>query len=92
MLATDAAGDPAGSVTVSANCVAQLGVVPRWRRHGLGNALLAEVGVTPGEQADGPDDKSRWCPGWESNPHCTVFETAFSASWNTGACPPTAGR
>jgi len=40
-LATDAAGDPAGFVTVSANCIAQLGVIPRWRHHGLGNALLA---------------------------------------------------
>lgn len=29
-----------------------------------------------------------WCPGWESNPHCTVFETAFSACWNTGARLP----
>lgn len=27
----------------------------------------------------------RWCPGWDSNPHWTVFETAFSADWNTGA-------
>ena len=25
------------------------------------------------------------CPGWDSNPHWTVFETAFSADWNTGA-------
>ena len=27
------------------------------------------------------------CPGWESNPHCTVFETADSACWSTGARP-----
>src|SRR5262249_32114684 len=26
-----------------------------------------------------------WCPGWDSNPHCTVFETADSADWSTGA-------
>lgn len=25
------------------------------------------------------------CPGWDSNPHCTVFETADSAYWSTGA-------
>lgn len=40
-LAADEAGSPAGFLTVSANWIAQLGVVPRWRRHGLGNALLA---------------------------------------------------
>lgn len=28
------------------------------------------------------------CPERESNPHCAGFESAFSASWNTGAwCP-----
>jgi two-component system, response regulator PdtaR len=25
------------------------------------------------------------CPGWDSNPHWTVFETAISADWITGA-------
>ena len=25
------------------------------------------------------------CPGWDSNPHWTVFETASSAGWDTGA-------
>src|SRR5438876_6519205 len=25
------------------------------------------------------------CPGWESNPHFTGFESARSASWRTGA-------
>ena len=29
------------------------------------------------------------CPGWDSNPHWTVFETASSAGWDTGA--PTQG-
>lgn len=27
----------------------------------------------------------RECPGWDSNPHWTVFETASSAGWDTGA-------
>ena len=27
--------------------------------------------------------------GWDSNPHWTVFETAFSADWDTGATVPT---
>src|SRR5262252_9446511 len=27
------------------------------------------------------------CPGRDSNPHCTVFETADSACWSTGASP-----
>jgi ribosomal protein S18 acetylase RimI-like enzyme len=40
-LAIDEAGDPAGFVTVDGNWIAQMGVVPRWRRRGLGNALLA---------------------------------------------------
>src|SRR5215467_2709315 len=31
--------------------------------------------------------KSGSCPGWDSNPHCTVFETADSADWSTGAGP-----
>ena len=30
-------------------------------------------------------DEGSGCPGWDSNPHWTVFETAFSADWNTGA-------
>ncbi len=25
------------------------------------------------------------CPGWDSNPHWTVFETASSTGWDTGA-------
>jgi transcription antitermination protein NusB len=25
------------------------------------------------------------CPGWDLNPHWTVFETASSAGWDTGA-------
>jgi mycothiol synthase len=40
-LAVDEAGDPVGFVTVDANWIAQLGVIPRWRRRGLGDALLA---------------------------------------------------
>jgi mycothiol synthase len=40
-LAADEAGDPAGFLIVSVNWIAQMGVVPRWRQHGLGNALLA---------------------------------------------------
>ena len=28
------------------------------------------------------------CPRWDSNPHCMVFETIFSAGWNTGASKP----
>ena len=40
-VALDQAGNPAGFATVSANCIAQIGVIPVWRRHGLGNALLA---------------------------------------------------
>ena len=39
-LAVDEAGDPVGFVTVDANWIAQLGVIPRWRRRGLGDALL----------------------------------------------------
>ena len=26
-----------------------------------------------------------WCPGWDSNPHCTDFESADSPDWSTGA-------
>ena len=26
------------------------------------------------------------CPGWDSNPHWTVFETAILCRWDTGAC------
>ncbi|HEY2079044.1 MAG TPA: GNAT family N-acetyltransferase [Streptosporangiaceae bacterium] len=40
-LAADEAGDPVGFLIVSVNWIAQMGVVPRWRHHGLGNALLA---------------------------------------------------
>jgi mycothiol synthase len=40
-LAVDAAGDPAGFVIVSANWIAQMGVVPRWRHQCIGNALLS---------------------------------------------------
>jgi ribosomal protein S18 acetylase RimI-like enzyme len=40
-LAVDQAGDPAGFLIVCANWIAQMGVVPRWRQHGIGNALLA---------------------------------------------------
>ena len=32
------------------------------------------------------------CPGWDSNPHCAVFETAVSASWTTGARPDCLGE
>ena len=28
---------------------------------------------------------ARACPGWDLNPHWTVFETASSAGWDTGA-------
>ena len=31
------------------------------------------------------------CPGWESNPHLTVFEAALSAGWSTGAQLAAAG-
>jgi hypothetical protein len=27
------------------------------------------------------------CPGWDSNPHCMVFETIISAGWITRAMP-----
>jgi mycothiol synthase len=37
----DAAGDPAGFVIVSANWIAQMGVVPRWWHQCIGNALLS---------------------------------------------------
>jgi len=40
-LAVDGAGDPAGFQIISANWIAQMGVVPRWRQCGIGNALLA---------------------------------------------------
>src|SRR2546430_14649928 len=30
-------------------------------------------------------DRILACPGWESNPHFTGFESARSASWRTGA-------
>ena len=33
----------------------------------------------------GPGCQAGSCPGWDSNPHCTVFETADSAYWSTGA-------
>jgi hypothetical protein len=29
--------------------------------------------------------KREMCPGWDSNPHWTVFETASSTGWDTGA-------
>jgi len=32
------------------------------------------------------------CPGWDSNPHWTVFETASSAGWDTGAPAQTLAR
>ena len=32
--------------------------------------------------------RSHWCPGWDSNPHLTVFEAALSAGWSTGAGSP----
>ena len=33
-----------------------------------------------------PETADRFrCPGWDSNPHCTGFESAFSANWNTRA-------
>jgi hypothetical protein len=34
----------------------------------------------------------RQCPGWDSNPHCTVFETASSTGWLTGAGPNQLGE
>lgn len=40
-LALDKAGQAAGFVTVGANWIVQLGVVPAWRGRGLGGALLA---------------------------------------------------
>ncbi len=39
-----------------------------------------------------PACQSGSCPGWDSNPHCTVFETADSAYWSTGAWPDAAPR
>jgi site-specific DNA recombinase len=33
---------------------------------------------------DGETCGSVTSPGWDSNPHCTGFESVFSASWNTG--------
>ena len=35
---------------------------------------------------------ARQCPGWDSNPHWTVFETASSAGWDTGATGATTYR
>jgi mycothiol synthase len=40
LLALAAGDDAAGFVTVAANWIVQTGVVPRWRRHGLGAALV----------------------------------------------------
>ena len=37
--------------------------------------------------AGGRAGKAVSCPGWDSNPHCTVFETADSAYLSTGAWP-----
>ena len=56
---------------------------PRLQRnspcHSLGNS--SKLGFT------------RSCPGWDSNPHWTVFETASSTGWDTGARRPRlAGR
>lgn len=40
------------------------------------DATTVGTGAVEGEAA---------CPGWDSNPHCTVFETARSTGWRTGA-------
>jgi mycothiol synthase len=40
LVAVDSDGTPAGFVTVSADCVVQAGVVPAWRRRGLGATLV----------------------------------------------------
>jgi two-component system, response regulator PdtaR len=51
--------------------------VPRW---------VPRVSSMPGDITSMPGDITR-CPGWDSNPHCMVFETMDSASWSTGARP-----
>ena len=43
-----------------------------------------------GHAVNGP--RRARCPGWDSNPHWTVFETASSAGWDTGARPKGSGR
>lgn len=40
LLAADQSGAPAGFVTVGKNWIVQAGVVPAWRRRGLGTALM----------------------------------------------------
>lgn len=40
LLAADQSGSPAGFVTVSRNWIVQAGVVPAWRRRGLGAGLM----------------------------------------------------
>jgi hypothetical protein len=48
--------------------------------------------VTPRPSGQVSDDGDRavdlGCPGWDSNPHCMVFETMDSACWSTGALRP----
>ena len=48
MLAVDSSGAPAGFVTVGENWIVQTGVVPQWRRRGLGTGLVrsAMAGIT----------------------------------------------
>src|SRR5204862_7178982 len=60
----------------------------RDRRHGLAGpreAAALLVPYVPNTYGQHGLDHRRRCPGWDSNPHWTVFETAFSADWNTGA-------
>jgi hypothetical protein len=71
------------------------------RVHVIGDAAAVGTGAEPdnggvvseagdGEREAGNASCSRgrpagWCPGWDSNPHCMVFETMDSACWSTGA-------
>jgi mycothiol synthase len=53
LLATGQAGEPAGFVTVSGNWIVQAGVVPGWRRRGVGTLLVRAA--MAGVSADGAD-------------------------------------
>ncbi len=54
--------------------------------HSLGNS--SELGFAQPVHSLGNSSKlgfAHSCPGWDSNPHWTVFETASSTGWDTGA-------
>jgi ribosomal protein S18 acetylase RimI-like enzyme len=64
MLAADQSGGPAGFVTVGENWIVQTGVVPGWRRRGLGTALVRAA--MAGLRAAG--DESCWLTVATNNP------------------------